>query len=293
MGDDPVGRGYVEHLTDADLALLARAGRVAEAPEGLRRRPGRVPGLVARPEVFESLFGDRGSAGFRGVSELVEVSPFLVFAVAVHRASTDLADVSYVPERAEGRAGVPVFDAHQLRTFLEGPGRRLFLAELLASFSRVASGRYWTNTPHGPRPRRYSELDPVRLAGLAEALPEAERPGVYRRLGDVTLFLAGVFPEYTRTHALGLVDAGRLVRVAGIGMDEREELAAAPTIQLFEYLGRRWYRQACDLVAVRSAGLAVVSEVAESFREARRVLNHIADRYLFSAGNSWFTSPGS
>src|SRR5690348_10230268 len=47
-------------------------------------------------------------------------------------------------------------------------------------------------------------------AGLLEAVPQAERPGVYRRLGDVTLFLTGVFPDYAATRVLGPVNAARL-----------------------------------------------------------------------------------
>ena len=35
-----------------------------------------------------------------------------------------------------------VFDVPALRDFLGSPQRRLFLAELLASFTRVSSGRY-------------------------------------------------------------------------------------------------------------------------------------------------------
>jgi hypothetical protein len=42
---------------------------------------------------------------------------------------------------------------------------------------------------------------------------------------------------------------------------------------------------------VRTARLDVVAEVAGSFRQARRVLNHIADRYLFSTDHPWFAPP--
>src|SRR5262249_57362829 len=94
------------------------------------------------------------------------------------------------------RERVPLFDAPAVRDFLAAPARRLFLAELLASFTRVASGRYRARVGGRMRTRRFSELDPVRLAGLLEAVPPAERPGVYRRLGDVTLFPTRVFPHY-------------------------------------------------------------------------------------------------
>jgi hypothetical protein len=133
----------------------------------------------------------------------VAASPFLAFAVAVHRTAAGLASAHHIPERACAGPPVPVFDAAQLADFLRAPLRRLFLAELLTSFARVASGSYWVRTDRGWHPKRFSELDPVRLAGLADAVSQAERPGIYRRLGDVALFLASVAPDYphgTRDH---------------------------------------------------------------------------------------------
>src|SRR5262249_21926652 len=52
------------------------------------------------------------------------------------------------------------------------------------------------------------------------------RPGVYRRLGDVSLFLTGGFPDYVTSRAFGPVDAGRLLRAAGLPAPERERLGA-------------------------------------------------------------------
>ena len=180
---------------------------------------------------------------------------------------------------------------------LAAPARRLFLAELLASFTRVASGRYRARAGGRMRTRRFSELDPARLAGLLEAVPQAERPGVYRRLGDVTLFLTGVFPDYATAHALGPVNAARLLRAAQLPAaqlpaSQQERLAATPAIELLEHLGARWYRAARDLAPVATARLTVVGEVADRFRQARRVLNHMTDRYLLTPGNPWFAPPG-
>jgi hypothetical protein len=284
-----VGSGYAEHLTDADLELLSAVSGTGSGVAGLRREPGTIPKLLDHPRVFEALYGRPGTAS--GLPEAV--SPFLAFAVAVHRAAAELPSMSYVPERSGLRQRVPVFDAPQLSAFLDSRSRQLFLAELLASFTRVASGRYRVRTAHGWRSRRFSELDPVRLAGLLEAVPEAERPGVYRRLGDVALFLAGVFPDYAIGHAFGPIDTARLLRGAQVVTgEEKERLVTAPTIELLEHLGARWYRRACDLAPMRSARLEVVAEVAERFQSARRVLNHLADRYLFPVGNPWFTPPG-
>ena len=207
-------REYANHLTDADLRLLAPGDG-----DWLRGDPVALLRLLEDPGTFGTVLGDGGLG--QGLGEgphgwAVQASPFLIFALLVQRAATELASAAHVPERTGLRQRVPLFDAPALRDFLADTARRLFLAELLASFTRVASGRYRVRVAGRARTRRFSELDPVRLAGLLDAVPEAERPGVYRRLGDVSLFLTGVFPDYVTARALGPVDAGRLLRAAGL-----------------------------------------------------------------------------
>jgi hypothetical protein len=298
-----VGSGYADHLTDADLELLATvaegagARAVAAAAGWLRAHPEELPRLVGDPRVFQAVFGPQAPASAAARATLA--SPFLIFAVAVHRAAADLATMDHVPERSL-RQRVPLFDASELRDFLGSAARRLFLAELLASFTRAASVPYRTavrgqpgprSAPRGGRGRRVSELDLVRMAGMLDEVPEAERAGVYRRLGDVALFLTGVFPDYAAAHALGPVRATRLLRTAQVPEQRYGQLAEAPAIDLFEHLGAQWYRAAWGLAPARTARLAVVAEVAERFRQARRVLNHITDRCLFPQGNPWFAPP--
>jgi hypothetical protein len=281
-----VGRGYLEHLTDEDLRALAAAGGIPpDQGTALRNRPITVLDLFEYRELFDGVYG-QGSRG------LVRVSPFFAFVVAVHRAAQELPTSPYVAERSAPHQQVPVFDAAQLADFLADPRHRLFLAELLASFVRVASGRYWTRTSRGLRSRRYSELDPVRLAQFTEQAPAPYRPGLYRRLGDVSLFLAGVYPDYAQSRAFGPFDVARLLRTAGLPTDDGTRLSGAAPIQLLEHLGQRWYRQASELAPVPTTGLAVVSQVAGRFRDARRVLNHIADRYFSRIDNPWFRPPG-
>lgn len=304
MDSAQVAREYASHLTDADLRLLAGAsgephgapgpGGAADLAPGdgswLRGHPDAVPALLGDPGVFRAVAGD----GTSPPGHAAPASPFLVFAVAVHRAAAELASMGHVAERTAPRQRIPLFDAPELRDFLSSPARRLFLAELLASFTRVASGRYRVRSRGEARTRRFSELDPVRLAGLLEAVSDAERPGVYRRLGDVALFLAGVFPDYATTRAFGPVDVARLLRFAQVPADEREQLSATSAIELLEQLGARWYRAAWELAPVRTARLSVVTEVADRFRQARRVLNHLADQHLFPpSGNGWFAEPAS
>ena len=299
-----VGREYVAHLTDADLTLLASAagapgpgvtsGAVPILPAGadaawLRGNPAAIPDLLGDPRVFEAVFGWGDSSGQPRPGQAVPVSPFLTFAVAVHRSATELSSMGHVAERTAPRQRLPLFDAPALREFLGSPARKLFLAELLASFTRVTSGRY--RVRGGGRTRRFSELDPVRLAGLLDGVPDAERPGVYRRLGDVSLFLAGVFPDQATLYGVGPVAVARLLRAAQVPAAEYERLSTVPAIELLEQLGARWYRAAYGLAPVRTARLDVVADVAGRFQQARRVLNHVADRYLFATDHPWLAPP--
>jgi hypothetical protein len=291
------GAAYLEHLSEDDLELLARGQRAATGEvlgiADLRSRPGVIDALLARSDVFEAVFGTE-----KGADPFMRGSPFLVFAVAVHRCSEDLRQAAFVPEWLGPRQRVAVFDVEALRGFLAEPSRRFFLVELLASYTHVASGSFWVQTGRGWRRRRFSELDPVRLASLLEVVPEPERVGIYRRLGDLALFLTGVFPDHTAVRALAPIDTTRLLRAARLATGAAEgsgfpSESAEPTgaVALLEHLGRRWYRLACETAPSPTGAMRVVGEVAERFGQARRILNLVTDRYLFVLRDRWFSPP--
>ncbi len=264
---------YRQHLTEPDRRLLASvAGPGAQLSRAL-----------AAPAVEAAVFG----SGPRDEA-LVGTSPFLTFATAVHRTADRLGKVSYVEERWAPRRRVPVFDVGSLRDLLAEPARRLFLAELLASYTHVTSGATWERTRRGWRRRRFSELDPVRLAGLLETVGPGERAGVYRRLGDLALFLTGVFPDHRSVFDLGGVATGRLLRLSGVRLEPDQ--AFGP--DLLQHLGSRWYAAAAASARAHggptTGGLAVVEEMGERFHDARRALNVVTDWYLFPLRERWF-----
>jgi hypothetical protein len=241
----------------------------------------------------------------------LHASPFLVFAVLVHRVRRDLNDVGFIDEWVGPGQRVPVFDIAALREFIDDPARRLFLAELLASYTHVASGSYFTRGKsrdpdftrgksrdpdftrgksrdpdsmrgsRGWRRHRFSELDPMHLIELLDVVAAPERPSVYRRLGDLALFLTGVFPDYTGGGRLLSPIARerlrrRLLRTEG-------ELPAA--LELFELVGRRAYQAAAQ--ATQRPGL-LEDLAGNGFARSRRVLNFLTDRYLFPLREQWF-----
>src|SRR5579875_2890674 len=255
--DDLATALYLGHLTDHDLALLCgphEQGRSGGDLRSLvRNRRGGIDGFLDRPEAFEAVFGAGASR------ELVRVSPFLVFALAVHRLARDLGSSSLAPNWLGASRHVLVLDVP-----------------------------------------RFFELDPVQLAGLLEVVEPAERPGVLRRLGDLALFLTGVFPDYVARHGFGPVEQSRLLRLVGTSSGAGGQpatatagrLAGDDAVELLARLGRRWYGAASRLVPrPLPADVAVVAEMPERFDDARQALSVLAERFLFRQRDRWFGLP--
>ena len=286
----------LERLSERDLAFLAgvggAAGTEAERAGHLRRSPGEAERLLADSAVFGALFeGEAGDAA----DPLVLVSPFAAFAVLVAHAPEALRGRAFVPERVGVRSTVPVFEVEPLRELVADPLRRLFIADLLASYTHVASGGVWLKGRRGWRHRRFSELDPQHLAELALSVPSHERLPLYRRLGDLALFLSGVFPDYVEAHPLPPIAVER-IRRALAGGDVPEAGPAPGTLgpglgamALFEAVGKRAYGLAWAATPYRDLGMSPALEyVAGEFRHARMLLNFITDSYLRGMRDRWF-----
>jgi hypothetical protein len=290
------GNAYLDNLTDADLSIL---GGVVDAPAAddpstyLRSHPNLVEEALGSATAFERVLGDPTDTEL-----IVHASPFLVFAVAVHRVVDDLGHTHFVEERIGRRMRVPVFDAGRLREFGVDPARRYFLVEHLTSYTRVMSGPVWIQRRGRWRRQRFSELDAARLAAALDAVPEADRPGVYRRLGDLALFLTGVFPDHSAARSVHPIELERLLRSLPASGEPPATLADVEQLAgergaagLLELLGPRWYRAAAQRTPV--TGLSrLLNDLATRFDQARRFLNHLTDRYLFPVRNRWFPAAG-
>ena len=258
---ETVAHRYVDKLTDRDL--LALADERPEQVPALRREPSLVLDLLDRPSVTDMLLADRRDPTGR----FRHVSPFLLFAAAVHRTAGGLVGRMHVPDRSRSRSALPVFDGPVLAAFAADPAHRLFLAELLTSYAKVASGVLWRRDERGWRRQRWDELDLPRLAALLDSVPAEDRPGVWRRIGDGALFLAGVFPEYAQRTLSG-PGLSRLERGTGV------DVARVGAVQeLLEQVAERAYGQVP----------AVPPGVAEAPRSVHRVLSLVAQGHLFPA----------
>src|SRR6266545_2131955 len=149
--------GYLEHLSDADLALLGSAAGSLPA-ERLRGDPAMVERLLDDPRTFQAVFGGTGRA-----DPLLRASPFLVFALAIQRGAEDLREAAFVGEWAGPRQRLPVFDVATLRDFLAAPARRLFLTGVFPDHTATRAFA----PVHAQRLLRHAGLEGV----------EAGRPG--------------------------------------------------------------------------------------------------------------------
>lgn len=287
MSEGPAGAAapaYTDHLTRDDLGVLAG---VSGCPvDRLRADPALLASVLGSPAVAATVLETPPEDP--GAEHILRASPFLAFAVAVERVEVELRDATHVTEWVGPKMRLPVLGADDLRELLADPARRVFLAALLASYTRVSSGTVWRETSRGWRRQRFSELDPMRLAATLDSLPEARRPAVHRRLGDLSLFLAGVFPDHTAARAFHPIDLHRLGRAAGIegGADELgEALETRGGVGLLEQLGARWYRLAARGDAPAEG---LLESIASRFVQARRALNLLTDRHLFPAQPGWF-----
>ena len=267
---------YLLHLTDSDLSLVAAHGGAAD----IRDNSEALLRALDDPALFRAVFDQPGR------DPLFRASPFLLFSLLIHRTARDLRQASFIEEWVGPRQRVPVFDVGAVRDFGGDPIRRFFLAELLASYTNVASGSVLIQTRRGWRRRRFSELDPLRLIELADLLPDGERPAVYRRLGDLSLFLTGIFPDYAAERMVLTRERRQLERA--LAPSERNEEAAHDGVWLLERVGRRAYRIAQGAADQRALMTQVLGAVSENFASARRILNFLTDRYLFPQRQRWF-----
>lgn len=264
---------FVERLSEHDFALLAEASDVdvGQVKAAIRDSADAIHDFLSRPELYEFVFGGEEPAVAPGLT------PHLAFAVLVYKAARDLDSTSYVPEWVGAGERLPVFDAGTLSEFVDDVTRRYLLVDFLGSFLRVASGSAWVKTERGYRKRKYSEMDPVGLAEMVAELPDPQRAAGYRRLGEVALFLTGVFLDHTASHPLSATNQVRLARRSGV---DEAELVGTDYFHFLERVGSAWYERAATIPHLPRHVKQPLEDLATNFTVARRFLNYLADRYL-------------
>jgi len=209
--------------TEIELLLSVFAERTGRSRNYLHERLAQegVDSLLDDPELLSAMMTSRG---------IGSVSPQLMFYVMVRHTLLE--------------AGVDDTEVAD------------YVAALLLEFAVV--GRAQRIARHDDRTYRYL-VDIV--SDLEEESSERRRFLLRAHLGNYSLWLSGIFPDYViaRVHRRG-----------------------APGLEYYEGLGAQGYSMASESELAGRHDLArIYRDVADGFSAIRRALNRISDRYVF------------
>ncbi|MHB1417150.1 MAG: hypothetical protein ACYC1C_18040 [Chloroflexota bacterium] len=256
-------------LSDGDLRFVVETVATQRSDHEhvidlLRDKPDIIDRMLEDDNLFRRVMGDEDA--------LLRVSPWLLFTVLVRRAAREMAGAKFTIERFGATERIPVFDGERVVSLIREPSVRDYLAEVLASFVRTDSTTVYYKYRRHYRRRTFSDIDVDDMIALAGGVAEEFRFPFYRRIGDICLFIAGVFPE----HVPSDYGAGSAIRVPTRRVGRRQRVLTD-----YEVEARRFYDLAAAHPAAGEAGLEyVLKTLAGNFALAVKPLNFITDRYI-------------
>jgi hypothetical protein len=203
---------------------------------------------------------------------LVRISPWLFFTVLLRRARRDVELEAFTLEK-RGRQKVLLFDTDQVIRLMDQESMLDYLATMLASFTRIES----MTIPHRVRKgvwRRYrtNGLDVEGLIRQCQTLDREFHFEPYKRIGDVCLFLSGMFPEYIDAQFRYPASHERRPRSKSHIIKSHED---------YENHGQAFYRLAAEHERARLEGLdTVLITLSQNFILAEKPIAFLAKRYL-------------
>jgi hypothetical protein len=214
----------------------------------------------------------------------VTVTPRLLFEVLLRSARKEMATRTYTMERTGGDK-IPIFDAPQAHGFIKDDTILKYVADMLTSFTRIKSFTWPVRVRKGLWRRiRFNDMDLDSLIRFCESVEEERRFEFYKRIGDLCLFILGMFPEYLAHDARFSSSSGRFT------MFGRKSRSA----EEYEEEGRRFYKLAGEHRDACILGLDnVFRRLHDNFRLATKPLNYISDHYLLFQRGKLFTSTSS
>ena len=181
-------------FTDKDLDFI-----VSHAARG-SGEPGRLKRAIVEDDKLRAAMVSDDSLFERVMNDdevFLRVSPTLYFEILLRKAHSELEVATYTLETSV-RENIPVFDTDKVLEFMKRPGIVEYLATMMASFMKIQSYVVPVRVRRGVRRRvRYNDMDVDSLIKFASHADPMERFRYYKRIGDVCLFVSGVFPGHT------------------------------------------------------------------------------------------------
>ena len=254
---------------EADLGVVAEA--TSSAPSE-REGPRRL--LAEHEEARSRVLG--ADALFHRLTapddKLAPVSPRLFFEVLLRRTVRDLGGRSHTVERS-GTRRLPVFDVDRVIEFVAVPAVLHYLAQMLASFTRVESRteRVWIRRGI-VRKVRYSDMDVRSLMRLARRTDEEHRFPLYKLAADLCLLVLGIFPDRAAT----------ATRYPGTGaLRAQDARRTRHTTEEYETLAAQMYGLGAAHPAAAASGQSKpLRAVGNGITEVKKPLIHLAEHYL-------------
>ncbi|MHB1005188.1 MAG: hypothetical protein ACYC3S_06030 [Chloroflexota bacterium] len=255
-------------LSESDLRF------VVETVADRREDHDRVVEIVRdKPDILDQMLDDEKL--FRRLTldqdAIVRVSPWLLFDVLLRRAAIEMPRQRFTVERLGSNERIPVFDAEKVASLLRNRVVRDYLAELLASFVRTNSTMVYYRSGRRYRRRTFSDMDVDDMIALSGSVAADYRFSAFRHIGDLCLFVAGVFPEHLLP---GYGAAPPQAADVRWGRHRR-------TLEEYQNEAERFYGLAAAHPDALRGGLReVLATLADNFGLARKPLNYITDRYI-------------
>jgi len=259
----------LNRLSDRDLDFLAetaspeiqdksRLKEIIQEDEDFRNS------YVGDQEVFRKLMDDK--------EIFLKISPALFFEVLLRKAANDLEEAGYTLEKTS-RMKIPVFDTKEVSKLLTREPLLLYLADMLASFTKIQSYTLSFRVRKGVWERiRFNDLDILSLMNFCQAAGDEYRIGFYKRIADICLFILGIFPDYAERDYRYPFSGQVRPHIHG-------KLRISP--EDYEKEGRKFYKLAAEHPSAKEMDLAETFwALYENFQKAKKPLNFISDHYL-------------
>ena len=249
------------YLTESDLRFLV------ETVANQRRDLDEVVTLIRDKEVFiEQMLDDPKllERVFNDEDALITLSPRFLFTILLRHVRREIEKENYLYDYEVGarKQRIPVFAVDEVSGLLGESDAVDYLAEMLASFARTRSVVHsYTDECGRSQKDRFDDTDIDDMIELCQRLQPAERARYYRRIGDIALFLSGIFPDHAAYyHFLTPRSARRVSRGRNLHDYERE--------------GQAFYRRAARHPAASHRG-SVLNTLSKRALSAPRRGQHL------------------
>ncbi len=223
-------------------------------------------------EILDKMLSDKKLLDFitKKSDFYINISPLLLFSILLRRLKIDLTTSPYTEEN-KGKYMIPVFDSKKLLEFLNDKDILNYLAEMLASFSRINSYSTMYRIRKGIwRRLKISDFDIDSLVRYSRTIEEKLRFKPFKKIADICLFILGIFPEYIETHDWPITFGDR-------------KLASIPEIRKlgFESYGKYYYKTASTMDTANVLGLnRILNKLSDDFDIAEKALQYLTNRFL-------------